>query len=341
MISIRDAKVKDIPVKLITVENDALKLSCMSLGGSIINLETRDKDGLFESVIMRFDDLDQFDHSPLYLNQIIGPTSGRYFTGPYSLNDELVTLDNDADPAHLHGGKYCLAFTNFDVEIVGENKIVFSTTVDEENSNYKGTQTFKITYTVVGSALQIDFEADTTKETLVNMTQHAYFNLSGNLKDTVHNHDILIDADEHVQLNEQFTPVKPVSVEGTHLNFRKVSSIKSHLTKEVLERPENGIDNPLILSGDKTIKLYDPASKRCLTVVTDYPGVVVYTDNWNQGHSFVGVDKREVHSGICFETQLIPNTYNIDGLSGDVLGKDKHYHYKTIYKFDVRNGIND
>lgn len=340
MITIRKAKVKDIPVKIITIESAELKLSCMSLGASIINLESKDKDGEFESVVMRFDDLDQYDHSPLYLNQIVGPTAGRYFTGPYKLGSSSVKLD-ESNSAHLHGGANGISFKNFDVEVKDTNKVIFTTTVGEEDSFYPGTQTFTISYTVVDSALQIDFEADTTEDTLINLTQHAYFNLSGNLKNTIHDHQIMIDADKHVQLNEEFIPVQPTKVDGTHLDFRTISTIKSHLTEEVFNRPENGVDNPLILSGDKMIKLYDPTSHRCLTVATNYPGVVVYTDNWDQGHSFASSTTRKLHSGICFETQLIPNTYNIEGLSGDLLPKNEHYHYKTIYKFDVRDGIDD
>lgn len=340
MITIRKAKVKDIPVKVVMIETKDLKLTCMSLGASIINLESKDKDGQFESVVMRFDDLDQYDHSPLYLNQIVGPTAGRYFTGPYNFGDQSVTLDA-SNNAHLHGGVNGLSFKNFDVDLKDTNKVIFTTTVDEKNSFYPGTQTFKISYTVVGSALQIDFEADTTEDTLVNLTHHGYFNLSGNLKHTVLNHMIKVDADQHVELNEDFIPVKPTKVEGTHLDFRNPSTIKSHMTQDVLNRPEHGVDNPLVLSNEKLIKLYDPISKRCLTVATDYPCVVVYTDNWDQGHSLASVAERKLHSGICFETQLIPNTYNIKGLSGDMLSKNAHYHYKTIFKFDVRDDFDD
>lgn len=341
MITVRKAKVNGKDVKVVTIESSELKLSCMSLGASIINLESKDKDGQFESVVMRFDDLDQYDHSPLYLNQVVGPTAGRYFTGPYTFGNKTITLDNGEDPAHLHGGKNGLSFDNFEVDLVDTNKVVFTTQKDESNSLYPGIQTFKITYTVVESALQIDFEADTTEDTLVNLTHHAYFNLSGNLKETIHNHLIKIDALDTVKLNDDFIPVKPVSVKGTHLDFRTVSRIGSHLTEEVKNRPEGGIDNPFILSGEKLVKLHDPVSKRTMTVVTDYPGVVVYTDNWNQGHHFIGVNERKIHSGICFETQLIPNTINIEELSGDRLKKGEHYHYKTIFKFDVRDELND
>lgn len=342
MITTTQKTINNQSVSLVDVETDYLKFKCMTLGASILDLQTKNKDGLFESVIMQFDSIEDYDRNDLRLNQIVGPTAGRYESGPYSLNKAPLTLSPNDGNAHLHGGDHGLSFQNFNVSVHGEDtiQIVFKTRV-ERPSFYPGRQDFIITYTLDKATLHMDFEADSTCDTFVNLTHHAYFNLSGNMASDILNHQVRIQADEHLRLNEDFIPVEKVSVDKTHLDFRQNSSLKDHLRQDIIDRPEKGIDNPLVLSGDKAIRYYDPRSHRRLRVVTDYPCVVVYSDNHNLGYNFNHIQKRKLHMGLCFETQLAPNGNNISGVKGSLLKEGDQYHYRTSFVFDLAEGLDD
>ncbi|MEC9485632.1 MAG: hypothetical protein UMR38_07120 [Candidatus Izemoplasma sp.] len=330
-------KIHHHDVTIINVETPDMKFKCMSLGATILDIQTKDHSGKFESVVMQFDSLSQYDHNKLFLNQIIGPTAGRLPEGPYTFGGEEITLNLNNGNAHLHGGRYGIMNINFDVEVTEENsetRITFKTSSDQE-SFYPGVQTFKITYTIKGSSFTIDFEADTTAETLINLTSHLYFNLRGNMKESVLHQVLHMTADRYLALDDDFIPVTIKPVTGTHLDFNHPSLIGNHMTKEILAKPEKGIDNPLLFGDKKEINLYDPTSKRSLMITTDYPSVVVYTDNHNQGYTFKHMTDRVLHMGICFETQLPPNGIHIPGCEDGILSGGEHYHYTTHYRFDV------
>jgi aldose 1-epimerase len=343
MITTIKKTINDQRIRIIEVGTENIKLKCMSLGATILDLQTKNKAGFFESVVMEFDSIEQYINNDLRLNQVVGPTAGRYEKGPYLLNNQSVTLKGNDGVAHLHGGQYGLSFYNFDVDVQDEDgiQIIFKAVIDEEDSYYPGTQVFTITYTIDESTLHIDFEADTTEDTLVNLTHHAYFNLSGNVQSQVLDHQLVVEADKHLALNDDFIPTKIEDVTNTHLDFRVASTLKGHLSKDIIARPEKGIDNPLLLSGDKRIRFYDPSSHRRLTIETDYPAVVVYSDNHNLGYTFKHLKERTPHMGCCFETQLAPNGINIDAIKTPLLKKGEHYHYRTSYRFDVAEGLDD
>ncbi len=337
MITSKEVIINEHLVTVVDVKTSDIELSCMSLGATITDLKTKDKHGQFESIIMQFEQLADYDHNPLFLNHIIGPTPGRMPAKDYEIAGDIITLDANDGKAHLHGGANGYCYHNFDVEIVKEPnlQIHFKKTFDD--NIYPGEQAVHIIYTIKNNQLIIDFNASSTKETLMNLTQHMYFNLSGNLSTDILDHSLRVTADRHLALDENFIPHHIESVTNTHLDFREVQPIKTHLTPDVLNRPEKGIDNPLLFSDTHEIRYYDPTSQRQLDITTTYPCVVVYTDNHDNNYPFKHMSKRRLHSGICFETQLAPNGSLIDGVAGTTLTPNKAFNHQTTYTFTVNN----
>ena len=143
-----------------------------------------------------------------------------------------------------------------------------------------------------------------------------------------------------MKLDEKMVPYQRISVDNSHLDFREKNTIKTHFYDGIYDSGEAGIDNPLLLaphqSKDIIATLYDPTSKREMTVQTTYDCVVVFTDNFPGDTVLMGQKKREKHMGICFETQHVPNGINIKGEESGILRKNQHYHHQTIFTFHVK-----
>ncbi len=249
---------------------------------------------------------------------------------------------NFLDEENLHGGSDCLGYKFFDYKIIDEElqtQVIFTYHALESGSQFPGNQLIQIVYTIRNSELKIEFMGDTTEPTLLNLTSHLYFNLSGNMKRKVLDNELWINSSKTITLDKTNVPVKVDSLLNTHLDFIQPKIIKSVFTKEIYNRPEKGIDNPYLLDdidyNKSQMILKDPISKRRLDVFTTYPCVVCYTHNFPDTEELLFDRKHEMHLGICFETQNPPNGVNIDGLESSILRKGEDYYHKTLYKFSV------
>lgn len=327
----------------IEVKQDNIRVTFMDYGATIMSIFVPDALGNMETVVMAYDSLDSYINNDMYLNAVIGPTSGRIQDAMFTINNETYQLDkNFLGTENLHGGKECFAFRFFSYEIVDnadETKVIFSLKKKEEESAYPGNQKIKIIYTVKKGELQIEFIGETDKDTLLNLTNHAYFNLSGNMKNDILDHKLYVDSVNHLELNNKLVPIKIKDSIDTRFDFTTLKKIKDNFYEGIYELQTKGIDETFLL-GTKSfdhlqVLFKDEVSKRVLKVYTTYPCIVIYTHNYPNKLDLLYKVSNRKHLGVCFETQLEPNGINIENIDDGILRENQKYYHKTLYKFSV------
>lgn len=343
MYSIHNQKVGNKEFNVIHVKQQHIEVTFMDYGAAILEILVPNKDGLLENVVMNYQDLSSYVNNVMCLNAIIGPTSGRIRDAEFMIFEKQYHLDkNHLNKHNLHGGSECFAYRVFDFEIIDDDsttKVVFTVTKELDGSSYPGTQDVRIIYTISDTKVGIEFIGTTSEDTLLNLTSHLYFNLSGNLKDDVLNHSMYVNSSNYLALDDESIPSNIQSIENTFLDFRTTKKINQSITKEVSELPVKGIDHPFLLDDVNIdvmqVKLVEETSKRVLEVYTTYPCIVIYSHNFPDYKLLENNTPQIIHQGICFETQFEPNGINIPGANNSILRKGETYYHKTIYQFSI------
>jgi len=343
MYSINTHNLDNEEYTLIEVKQSNIEVTFMDFGATVLSIFVPDKDGKMETVLLGYENLTSYVDGSMFLNAIIGPTSGRIKNGEFDIDNEPYYIDkNFMDTENLHGGFECFAFKFFEYKVIdelGQTQVLFTFHNVDRGSAFPGDQLIQIIYTVKEGSVEVQFKGDTTEPTLLNLTSHMYFNLSGNLKRKILDNELQINASNTIALDDKFVPIKVESLQGTHLDFIESKPIKDNFYEGIYNRPEKGIDNPYILDevtyNKPCVILKDPQSKRTLEVFTTYPSVVCYTHNYPDELGLLFNRKHEAQLGICFETQNPPNGINIDGLESSILRPLESYYHKTLYKFSV------
>ncbi len=320
----------------IEIIQDDIKVTLMDYGATLMSIFVPDKDGKYETVLIAYDSLDSYINNKIYLNATIGPNAGRIKNGKFTLNGKDIQLDlNDGGVANLHGGKetYAYKFFKYDIhDAIDYTRVTFTYETQKEGTRFPGNQRIKIAYTVTKKELLIEFMGETDEDTLLNMTNHAYFNLSGNLKYDIKNHHLFLNSNHFLDLDEDFVPYKVKPVKDTFLDFTTL--------KEIGPNFKEGLDHPYLLNEVNfeipQAVLFDPISKRQMEVFTTYETLVCYTHNSPDDKPFLFGAPNRKHMSICFEAEHTPNGINIDGLEDSILKKDDIYYEKTLFKFSVK-----
>lgn len=333
MYKISKNKINGHEIHLIEVKHEKIEITFMNYGAAIKSILVPDKNGMFETVLIDYDDLASYIENPIYLNAIIGPTSGRIKNASFEINDVQYTLDkNHLGMANLHGGSETFAYKTFDYHVeenASATRVIFRLRKLEEESKYPGNQQIEIVYTIENTSLLIEFNAKTDKDTLLNLTNHAYFNLSGNLKSNILEHELYLNSSNIVELDEYSIPYKVKSISNTNLDYK--------IPRKVQSNGFNGIDHPFLIDNNNFQKpcaiIRDFESKRMMEVFTDYECFVCYTHEYPGNSNLLNAKKQVKNMGICFETQHAPNGIHIEGLEDSILRHNESYNYKTLYKF--------
>ena len=336
MYSIKKFDVNKQEWTFITAERKNICVTLMNYGAAIYTLDVPDKENRMENVVITYEKLSSYIKNKRHLNATIGPTAGRIQKAEFVLDGETYHLDKNFEGKHnLHGGDEALSYTLFDYDIKEDDDstiIEFAAVKNQKKIGYPGNQKYRIVYTIIDNEIKIDFFAETDTVTLVNLTNHAYFNLSGNLKSDILNQEMMINASKKMSLNEEMIPVGVEDITNTLYDFNDMHSIQAN---NLLE-----IDDPYMLNevNDKTIQasLYDRISKRQLDIYTTYPTIVCYTDNFPMTYPLKYKAENKTHMGVCFEAQNPPNGIHLKGIESSVLLPLKDYHHSTRYVFSVK-----
>ncbi|WP_440897821.1 aldose epimerase family protein [Amphibacillus sp. Q70] len=326
------------------VNDNGLSVSFLDFGGIITSLVTPDKNGTFENIVIGFKDYKDYLNNKNYFGSLIGRVAGRIGNSTFTLNGETYQLPANDGAHHLHGGAVGLNSVIWQVELIetatSSGAVLYHTSLDGEGG-YPGTIKYKISYTLTNeNEFIIDYEAFSNKDTVLTLTNHSYFNLSGNLKETILNHEVKMDASQFVELDEELIPTgRILPVAETVFDFTKGRKIADAIGSG---DPQNviagdGYDHCFLFDHTKheNVVVTEPKSGRILTVKTDQPAMVMYTGNMLDDSLNLKERRSAKHLGLCLETQSTPASLEHSEFPSIYLEADKKYRQSTTFNFST------
>ena len=308
--------------KISLINNHGMSVEILTYGCIMYSLNVPDKLGKTENVLVRYDDVSLYVRNPLYLNATIGLNAGRLENGQLTIGKADYQLETNERISNLHGGSsgldkrvWVLAY-----EDVFSDRCEIGLRYSHEHldDGFPGNIDIKVIYTLYDdNTLKITYSALSDRDCHLNMTNHNYYNLSGNEKKQIDEHSLFINAKYYLKVDENGLPFAPkVPIEHSPFDFSELCPIKQAYMSDI-----GGIDHPFSLEDkvafDKPSVIYhDPITERTMALWSNQPSVVVYTNN---------IDYKR-HGGICFEPQQFPNTLNL-------LEAGEKYHNEIVLKF--------
>lgn len=334
---------------LYVLKSPAVEAHIITYGGIIQSLKVPDKSGKTADVVLGFDSLDGYvNGNAPYFGAIIGRYANRIAGGKFTLEGKTFSTPLNDGPDHqhpvntLHGG-----LKGFDKAVWKAKEIphgVELTHVSPDgDQGFPGTLTAVVRYTLVGKDLKIDYSATTDKPTVLNLTNHSYFNLAGQGNgDILHNH-LKINASRYTPMDTNSIPTGELaSVEGTPFDFRKSTEIGARIDSDNDQlKKGHGYDHNWVLDNSgklsEAAEAYEPSSGRVLQVLTDQPGIQFYSSNFLDG-TITGKDGKVYNrrSALCLETQHFPDSPNHPKFPTTELKPGQKFHSTTIFRFSTR-----
>ncbi len=326
-----------------TLENEnGVKVKVTDLGATIISIIVPDIDGREKDVVLGYDTMEQYEKGNCFFGCVVGRNANRIGGAKFQLDDICYTLEENDNGNNLHSGNNYFHTRIWNVESIEEEKITFTLVSPEGDQGYPGAVDLKLTYLLSKeNELEIHYEGIPDKDTILNLTNHSYFNMAGHESGSVEEQAVWIDADYVTVVNENLTPTGEVlRVEGTPFDFRREKQIGEEIHSEnSLLKLGGGYDHNWCLNNEKKFKtvasLYSKKTGIKMWVSTDLPGMQMYTANFlgmQEGKTGVVYGDR---SGVCFETQYYPDAINHVEFEAPITRKNNRYQTKTVYKFDV------
>lgn len=335
-------------IKLYTVKFlNRLEASLTNYGGILTHLRVPDKNGVLEDVVAGYDNLDSYLNETPYFGAIVGRYANRIANGRFELNGEVFKLPVNNGPNHLHGGLkgFDKIIWEAETKVTNESvELVLNYVSQDGEEGFPGTLKVKVTYTFTETGFTIAYKATTDKPTVLNLTQHSYFNLSGDFNSTILDHELLIRADQYLPVNEHQIPTGQLEkVGGTPFDFTQSKQVGRdiNITNQQLEYG-SGYDHCWVFDERRNMQeeiasLCHKPSGRCMEVFTTEPGVQLYTGNFLEntipGKGGILYQKR---SALCLETQHFPDSPNKPEFPTVALNPGGVFESQTTYKFSVR-----
>jgi len=330
-------------VELVKLTNrNGMIIKITNFGGILTYVAVPDKNDTLGNVVLGFDNLEQYKQDHPYFGSFIGRYGNRIGGAEFRLNDTVYTLAANNGPNTLHGGIKGFSKHVYNIDSVyniGDSSVmVLSRLSPHMEEGFPGNLNVRLTYTLTPeNEIVIEYEAETDIPTVLNLTNHSYFNLTGG-KESVLGHELTLFADSITPTDDQLIPTGVLApVAGTPFDFTT-----SHTIGERIEKVPGGYDINFKLrnhTGEfvKAAEVYEPASGRVLEAFTTEPGVQLYSGNFLNGqltgHDEVLYNK---HLGFCLEMQHFPDSPNKPQFPTTVLNPGEKYTQKTVYKFSVR-----
>jgi aldose 1-epimerase len=328
-------------VELFTLTNDnGLKVKIMTFGAVVTAVEVPDRDGKVENVTLGLDSLDDYIARNPFLGSTVGRFANRIGGAKFTLDGVEYTLAANNGENHLHGGEIGFDKHIWQTETISTSDSVgvkFSRISPDGEEGYPGTLTTAVTYSLTANdELVMDYSAETDKPTIVNLTNHAYWNLAGPAAGDVLQHELMINGPSYLPVDKGLIPTGAVaSVTGTPLDFTTPHKIGEHI-EEI-----GGYDHCYVLAEAKAgmplaARVVEPGSGRVMEVYTTQPGIQLYTSNHFDGTlSAFGVTYQKYHA-FCLETQHYPDSPNKPDFPTTVLRPGEKYQQTTLHKFSTQ-----
>lgn len=324
-------------------------VSILTYGGTLQSICVPDKTGKLVDVCLGYETMTDYLRVPGYMGALIGRYGNRIGNARFTLNGQEIRLNANEAPNHLHGGLVGFnqkVWAAAPAEGEGQDSLSLTIVSPDGEENYPGTLQVTVTYTFSDdNELSLHYEATTDKDTVCNLTNHAYFNLSGHNAGTVTQHFIQINADAFTVVDAACIPTGELrDVTGTPFDLRtptKIADGLKHLDTDEQLGFGKGYDHNFVIAREgegisKAVELYSPATGIMMETFTDLPGVQFYGGNMLDP-DFPGKDGRiyEARDALCLETQFFPDSPNQPGFPSCELKAGAKYDSTTVYKFSV------
>jgi aldose 1-epimerase len=315
----------------------------ITYGGIITEIHTPDRTGQPGDIVLGFHSLESYLKGHPYFGAIVGRVANRIAKGKFTLDGKTFTLAVNNGPNHLHGG-----LKGFDkvvwkaqtVEVPDGVAVRLTYTSPDGEEGYPGTLKVAVIYTLTESnELRIDYEATTDKATPVNLTNHSYWNLAGGGE--ILGHELMLNAANYTPSDNTLIPtgeIKPVK--GTPLDFTRPKPIGRDIG-QLADSPQRGYDHNFVLDGGgKAVALgarvYEPQSGRVLEMLTDQPGVQLYTANFLEATQGKAGQMHRKYHAFCLETQHFPDSVNHTNFPSTILRPGDTYRTTTVFRFSTQ-----
>lgn len=314
-------------------------------GGRIVSLQVPGKNDSLVNVVCGFKSVEDYEKSTEpYFGATIGRFGNRIAKGKFTLDGKQYSLFLNNGPNTLHGGKKGFQYQVFDAVQPDSNSVVFTRISSDMEEGFPGNLSVKVTYTLNDqNALEMEYEATTDKRTVINLTNHAFFNLNGEGSGTILNHQVQIFANYFTPVDSTLIPYgKAESVLNTPFDFRDFHTIGSRINEDNIQlKNGKGYDINFVLDSAKNsphlaAKVIGDKSGIEMTIYTDQPGLQFYSGNFMFGkNTFNNGTKDEPRTAFAMETQHFPDSPNQPSFPNTVLKPGEKYHSISTYVFSV------
>jgi aldose 1-epimerase len=336
------------PVEIFTLSDGAYEARIATYGGIVVSLKVPDRNGKPADVVLGFDNLDGYvanfnGPSDAFFGALIGRYANRIAHGRFSLDGKTYSLPLNNGENSLHGGPHGFNNVVWKAKPVA-NGVELTYLSKDGEAGYPGNLSATVRYTLVKGDLRIEYSATTDRDTVVNLTNHSYFNLAG--QGDILNHQLTLHASRFTPVDAGLIPTGELkSVDSTPFDFRKPTAVGARINADDAQlHLGHGYDHNWVLdtgnAGGKlaeAAEVYEPGSGRVLKVLTDQPGIQFYSGNFLDGSiQGKGGKPDELHAALCLETQHFPDSPNHPDFPTAELKPGERYHTVTVYSFSSR-----
>ena len=327
-------------ISLYTIRTDRLCAAVTDLGAVLVRLETPDRDGNMKDIVLGYDDVEHYLLNPSCFGATVGPSANRIAGASFVIDGEEFHLPVNERSNNLHSDK--MFYKRFFNTEIGDDSVSFSISLPDKDAGFPGNRDFTITYSLTDEDLRIDYKVTSDKKTVINMTNHSYFNLAGEDSGSILDQIVKLNCSYATKVDACLIPTgEIVPVKGTALDFTQPKPIGRDIgSDEEQMQFAGGYDHNFVIdgyTGDGTIlmagEVYDPASGRVMQVLTSVPGIQFYTANTTRAEGGKNGRTYGPKSAYALETQFFPDNVHHANFPQAVFGPGRDYVTTTIYRF--------
>jgi aldose 1-epimerase len=336
-------------VYIFTLSSDGITAKISNFGATLISLTVPDKNNKLDDIVLGYKNLEGYIRGKFFFGGTIGRNANRIKNAEIEINGKKYNLTKNEGENQLHGGikgfNKALWTPRPYLDSDGNQCIELSYLSKDGEEGYPGNLKVKVIYSIQrNNELKIDYFAVCDKDTVVNLTNHSYFNLRGHASGNILNHEVMINADKFTVNDKDSIPTGEIrDVENTPMDLRNMTKIEKNIYKKYDQLVlANGYDSNWIINKNgknlcKAAEAFEPCSRRCMEVYTTSPGIQFYTGNYiNESKNCKDNAVYNKNSGLCFETQYFPDALNHNGFPSTILRKGEKYKHTTIYRFTIK-----
>lgn len=329
-------------IKLYTISNkNGVQASVTNIGAALVRLKAPDRDGAMADLVLGFDRGEDYLKNGCFFGTVIGPNANRIAQASFSLDGTTYKLDVNDGVNNLHSHREKGWHKRlWEVEKT-DNSVTFSLEDEDGSMGFPGNKKASVTYTLDDeNALRLHYHATSDRRTVLNLTNHTYFNLSGHDSGSIEGHELWLSASRYTPADAGSIPTGEIlPVEGTPMDFTVSKPVGRDIGADFQQLAfAGGYDHNWVIDGwDGTLRhfatLKSPATGRCMEAYTTLPGVQFYAGNFIDRQTGKEGAEYDFRSGLCLETQYFPDSVNKPGFPDCVFGGEREYDSVTVYRF--------